>query len=215
MVKGERGLFHITQRDIAQQKLGVGVRVAFEHTMLPGDAVGEIGVSGGEHPPGDDLTLMPPCRGPQRVTRVGLENRDRGVGHIPLPLPAHFRVEEPGIRAQRSRNVGDEHAGGRDLQVKRQSRFGQSPVVRRHSYQQAPSRLGLLIPQQAVEPPFVVLRADCGGMLGEKAFLVERVEIGVDPSPAQCRRSAGEIARVQQNFGRADLSSGGKRRIPL
>ena len=52
-------------------------------------------------------------------------------------------------------------------------------------------------------------------MPGEKAFLVERVEIGVDPSPAQCRRAAGEVARVQQNFGRADLTSGAKWRIAL
>ena len=48
-----------------------------------------------------------------------------------------------------------------------------------------------------------------------KLFSSSRVEIAVDPGRAQCRRAAGDIARIQQNFGGADPARGAERRIVL
>ena len=49
----------------------------------------------------------------------------------------------------------------------------------------------------------------------EKSLLVERVEIVVDPYRAQCRCTARDIARIQQDLGRPHLSCGAERRIAL
>ena len=215
VVEGQRRVFFKAQGDIAEQKFCVGIGLAGEHPMLPGDAIGKIGVAAGEQPPGNDLALVPPIRRLHRVARVGLENCDRLVGHVAFAPPAHLLVEEPGIGPQLCRDAGGERLGGRDLKGERQTRLGQCPEIGRHPHQHAPHRLGSFVPEQPVEPPFVILGADRDRMLGEKALFVHRVEIAVDPGRAQCRRATGDITRIQQNLGGADPARGAERRIVL
>ena len=72
MVEGQRRVLLEAQRDVAEQKLGIGIGLAGQRAVLVGDAVGEIGVAAGEQLPGDDLALVPPGCGMHRIARIGL-----------------------------------------------------------------------------------------------------------------------------------------------
>ncbi len=197
IVKGERRVLFEAQRDIAEQKIGVGIGLAVEHAVLLGNPVGEIGVAARKQAPGDDLTLVPPGVRLQRVAGIGPQDLDRGVGHVLLAAPAQLLVKEAGIGTQLHRDAGDEHVAGGRLQSERQTRLGKGAVIRRNPRQHSPRGFGLAGPQQPVEPSFVVFRANRRAVRGKKALLVERVESAGDPGGTQCRRAARDIARIQ------------------
>ncbi len=124
MVEGQRWILFEAQRDVAEQKLGVGIGLAGQRAVLVGDAVGEIGVAAGEQLPGDDLALVPPGRGMHRIARIGLQHRRRLVGHAAFARPAHLLVAQAGVGAQLNRNPGDEGLGRRKLSGEREPRQG-------------------------------------------------------------------------------------------
>ena len=84
MIEGQRRLFRIAERDVAQQKLGFRIGVALDQTMLLDEPKSQFGIAAGEHPSGDRLPFRPPGRGPHQITRLGEQNLHRRVDQVLL-----------------------------------------------------------------------------------------------------------------------------------
>ena len=198
IVEGARRISFEAQRDIAEQEIGIGIRLAVEHTVLRRDLGGEIDIAGSEETAGNDLALVPPGGGVEGIAGIGAQDRNRGVGHLLFATPSQFFVKEAGIVLHLRRHAGNEQVGRRGLQGQGEASFGQGPIIRRDPRQHSPRRLDFAIPQQPVEPVFIVRNLDYGTMTSEKVAPVERIEIAVDPGRAQRRRAAGNVTRFNR-----------------
>lgn len=88
-------------------------------------------------------------------------------------------------------------------------------VIRWHQRQHPPRGVFIAVPEEAIEPLLVVLRAHRRGVMGPKTALVAGQEIVLHPSRAQQIGAGVDLARLDHQFGLPHLAGGADRRVGL
>ncbi len=214
LVEGERRLLAIAQRDIPVEELGLGDRPRPSLVLLH-EAVGGVGVAGGEQTARDDQPLVPPCRRTHRVVGVGEQQLSGRVVIVLLAPESRLLERQPRIRAQLGRDLRQHGIEVRRVANQREACLGHAAVIGRHQREHTAGRIDLAVPQQPVEPPLVVFRPQRVVKPRRALRLLGNAEIAFDPGGAQRRRAGLAVTPVDQDLGGARLAGAADRVMAL